>query len=128
MNDKHFLLLEWYDPLTRTPMEGYMPLPVIIGRGNRASLKIEDDAVSRQHMMIAMTDSGLVLRDLSSTNGTYLNGRAVFFGYLNAGDRIMAGAVVFRVDGVAQEQILKSALIIKRSFMEDRTTALVRRN
>lgn len=128
MNNTHFLLLEWYDPLTRAPMQGYLPLPVIIGRGNGASLKIKDETISRQHMMIALTDGGLVLRDLSSTNGTYLNGRAVIFGHLNAGDHIAVGPVTFRIAHVGHEDILNAALILKRGFMEDRTTALVRRN
>ena len=126
MRDKHFLLLEWNDPFTRAPMEGYMPLPIVIGRGRGASLRINDEAISREHIMIALTDSGLVLRDLSSTNGTLLNGRVVDFGHLSAGDCIAVGQVTFRVSRIGQESILKTGVIMYRKFMEDRTTALVR--
>ena len=128
MNSKHFLLMQWNDPKTRASMEGYLPLPFIIGRGRDANLKIKDEAVSRRHVMIAMTDGGLVVRDLSSTNGTLLNGHEVAYGHLNTGDIIAAGPVTFRVSRLGEETILDSAIIIRRSHMEDRTTQVLWEN
>ena len=47
---------------------------VTIGRaGGGADLEIDDPGVSRMHCAVEVTDGGIRLRDLESTNGTYLN-------------------------------------------------------
>ena len=52
-------------------------LPMIIGRAVEADLVIDDDTVSRRHAEISGDRSGLVLRDLGSSNGTTINGNAM---------------------------------------------------
>lgn len=49
-----------------------------IGRAGSSSLQLIDDSVSRQHAHIALDERGhLVLIDLLSTNGTFIDGRRV---------------------------------------------------
>jgi len=50
---------------------------VIIGRGEDCDVVLTERQVSRHHAQIRRTDSGYVLEDLGSRNGTYVNGREV---------------------------------------------------
>ena len=47
-----------------------------IGRGVDADIRIEDPGVSRHHAEIRVGND-VILRDLGSTNGTYVNGTLV---------------------------------------------------
>jgi serine/threonine-protein kinase len=61
----------------------------------------EDAALSRDHFLIEINPPRCELRDLGSTNGTYVNDQRVERARLHSGDRISAGQSVFevRVDG-----------------------------
>jgi pSer/pThr/pTyr-binding forkhead associated (FHA) protein len=48
--------------------------PTRIGRDREAEVFIDDEAASRQHASIVKRDGRFYLRDLGSTNGTYLGG------------------------------------------------------
>lgn len=52
-----------------------VPIPVTIGRSPEASLVLLDAQVSRMHARIDQVDGTLLLRDLQSRNGTFLNAR-----------------------------------------------------
>jgi two-component system cell cycle response regulator len=47
---------------------------LIIGRGDKAGLKLVDDGISRDHARIVREAGQLILEDLGSTNGTFCNG------------------------------------------------------
>ena len=49
----------------------------LIGRSPEAAVMLADDSVSRRHAEIFFVDKGWALKDLGSTNGTYLNARPV---------------------------------------------------
>ncbi|MDK6797416.1 FHA domain-containing protein, partial [Escherichia coli] len=44
----------------------------VIGRGSTSDIVIDDPGISRNHLEIDITDSGVVARDMGSTNGTYV--------------------------------------------------------
>ena len=46
----------------------------VIGRGSSSNLRIGSDKVSRKHCLLTITDTGVMLRDLGSMNGTFVNG------------------------------------------------------
>jgi len=46
----------------------------VIGRGSSSNLRIGSDKVSRKHCLLTITDNGVMLRDLGSMNGTFVNG------------------------------------------------------
>ncbi len=50
---------------------------VTIGRGSKNDIIIHDNEVSREHIVLRRTDDGYELDDLSSSNGTYVNGQPV---------------------------------------------------
>ena len=53
------------------------PNPVRIGRGVDNDLVVADVRVSRHHTAIDPAGDGWILRDMNSTNGTYLDGRRI---------------------------------------------------
>jgi EAL domain-containing protein (putative c-di-GMP-specific phosphodiesterase class I) len=53
------------------------PLPFLIGRLPEADLRLDSDRVSQRHAEIYADGDALCVRDLGSTNGTYVNGEAV---------------------------------------------------
>jgi predicted component of type VI protein secretion system len=77
-------------------------LPVIIGRGTDCKLRVPVDSVSRHHCELAENDDEeLVVRDLKSSNGTYVNRDRIKEQELVPGDLISIGPVVFvvKIDG-----------------------------
>jgi diguanylate cyclase (GGDEF)-like protein len=69
---------------------------VVLGRDPGCAVRLFADDVSRRHARIRGEGGGHTLVDLESTNGTWVNGRAVRLHRLQAGDRIRLGAFVAR--------------------------------
>ncbi len=67
-----------------------------IGKGADNDLVVSDETVSRQHFEIVRGPKGYLLRDLQSTNGTFLDGSEIREAYIRAGAVIAAGAVEFK--------------------------------
>ena len=56
---------------------------------------LEDPLVSRKHAAFEVFGCHhIVVKDLASTNGTYLNGRLIAYSKLNHGDRIRIGSTL----------------------------------
>lgn len=64
---------------------------MVVGRGKRADIGLDDEAISRAHLRIRLVHDRLEVEDLGSTNGTYVNGRRVKRATLREGDRIQLG-------------------------------------
>jgi hypothetical protein len=73
---------------------------VILGRGTDCDLRLVDPGVSRHHAEIRVEDGEVVLVDLGSTNGTFVNGQPVRRVPLTDGTRVTLGrtTLVFRRD------------------------------
>lgn len=50
---------------------------ITLGRSGAASVRVDDVYVSDEHTQIMSTEDGWMVRDLGSTNGTFLNGAKV---------------------------------------------------
>jgi two-component system, NtrC family, response regulator AtoC len=79
-----------------------VPLPeageLVIGRGDEAGLRLADGKISRKHAKLAMAREHVVLTDLESQNGTFVNGERLSGSrLLVSGDLIDIGksAIVF---------------------------------
>lgn len=73
-----------------------------MGRAPRADFVVDAALVSRVHCRFTLNSSNeLVLEDLGSTNGTFVNGKKVAKATLNAGDKLTIGRVEFVVNGEA---------------------------
>ena len=84
----------------------------LIGRNNGAHLCLPDDRFfSRNHCLLEIDPPRCFLRDLGSTNGTFVNGRRVGETFLRHGDQIQGGATVLVVEvsaGWAREESVNS--------------------
>ena len=70
-----------------------------IGRGKTNDLVVEHPAVSRFHAVFSASKSGIVLSDLSSLNGTFVNGRRISTPVdLAPGDSVRIGAVRITIE------------------------------
>jgi pSer/pThr/pTyr-binding forkhead associated (FHA) protein len=74
---------------------------ILIGRQEDCQLRIPSAQVSRHHCEVVTGGSGVRIRDLGSSNGTYVNGQKVEEAELEAGDVIALGSMLFvvRIDG-----------------------------
>jgi ABC transport system ATP-binding/permease protein len=65
-----------------------------VGRATGADFIVDAALVSRVHCRLtARADGGLEVRDLESTNGTFVNGRRIETALLTDGDRLQVGRV-----------------------------------
>jgi hypothetical protein len=68
-----------------------------IGRSSTCDLVLGDDTVSRRHAEIALRGGVCVIRDLGSSNGTWVNGRPIHRARLRRGDELQLGETFIRV-------------------------------
>ncbi|HTQ37823.1 MAG TPA: FHA domain-containing protein [Pirellulales bacterium] len=90
------------------PNEYDVTLPVTIGRGREAKLKLVHALVSRLHCELFVDHGQMMVRDLSSLNGTSVGGRRVETAPLMSGDLLTVGSVILRVmygDEMAAEML-----------------------
>jgi serine/threonine-protein kinase len=74
----------------------------LIGRSEAAHLCLPNDRFfSRNHCMLEISPPYCYVRDLGSTNGTFVNGKSVQEAFLRTGDRIQGGQTVLAVEVVA---------------------------
>ncbi|MEM6332080.1 MAG: FHA domain-containing protein [Planctomycetota bacterium] len=76
------------------PLKG---VAMTIGRKNTCDLRIPLTSVSRQHCRVCLDEQGVVVEDLGSSNGTFVNDERVQRQALDPGDAILVGPVVFTV-------------------------------
>ncbi len=111
--------------------------PMEIGRGSNAGLVLDADSVSRRHARIEPLETGHRLTDLSSTNGTYVNGLRVKEHTLKDGDRVQIGKALLKylaggnIEGAYHEEVQRlmsfdalTGVHNKRHFDENLRVAL----
>jgi pSer/pThr/pTyr-binding forkhead associated (FHA) protein len=85
--------------------------PVTLGRRSDNDVVVDERTVSRRHALIMETPAGFVVRDLSTTNGTYVNRDKLGLAerLLSHGDEIrLAGSevrLVFRQEGPSTDKM-----------------------
>jgi eukaryotic-like serine/threonine-protein kinase len=85
----------------------------LIGRTDDAHLCLPDDRFfSRHHCLLEINPPRCFLRDLGSTNGTFVNGRRVREAFLNHGDQIQGGETVLFVEVNAQQALEANTAMI----------------
>src|SRR5438132_2492664 len=74
---------------------------IVVGRAVTSDIPIYDPTISRRHAELILTDGGVKVTDLGSSNGTFLNGARVTEAVAAENDVITFGKVAFRVKGVS---------------------------
>lgn len=71
---------------------------VVMGRSNETDVVLDDPYASDFHLRLVSKEGGMMLHDLGSTNGTYVNGRRVSAPTeLKRGDTIQVGKTVMEI-------------------------------
>lgn len=68
-----------------------------IGKLTSSHVRIDDDSVSRMHAVVEVGPSGVVILDLGSASGTFVNGEKITKQSLKTGDRVQLGDVTVQV-------------------------------
>lgn len=80
---------------------GEYPLPsekeIVIGRGGELDIVLVEDMVSRKHAKITTQQGKIVIQDLGSTNGTFVNGEKIKRARLKEGDRVLIGTSILKL-------------------------------
>lgn len=69
---------------------------IAIGRTANLDIPIDDENVSRRHAEITFDGSSVKIKDLDSTNGTFVNSQRITDTILHDGDLILIGRVLFK--------------------------------
>ena len=70
--------------------------PLVIGRSPEAEFQILERSVSREHCRIWLEPAGYRIKDLDSTNKTFLNDQPIIEAELKDGDHIAVGSCVLK--------------------------------
>lgn len=99
-----------------------LPTPkCLIGRGDECHLRPQSDAVSRRHCEIVTNDHEVAVRDLSSRNGTYVNGEQI------TQETVLLTGDVLRVGPLEFEMLIEhTAAKLKRPKVADIKEAVSR--
>jgi len=76
---------------------------ITMGRSSKADHSIDDTLISRQHVRITPKADGLLVEDLDSSNGTFVNDQPISSATLQPGDTLSFGDISFTVQGPQQE-------------------------
>jgi adenylate cyclase len=74
---------------------------LVVGRSLASDIPILDPSISRRHAEVVCDERGVHVRDLGSSNGTFLNGRKVETASLGPNDTLSFGRVAFRLHPVS---------------------------
>ncbi|HUG33062.1 MAG TPA: FHA domain-containing protein [Acidimicrobiia bacterium] len=75
-----------------------VPDVVVLGRSDETDVVLDDPYASDFHLRLVSQENGMMLHDLGSTNGTYVNGRRVSAPTeLRRGDTIQVGKTVMEI-------------------------------
>lgn len=84
-----------------------------LGRRPYNDIVIDNLAVSGEHAVLQMTGGEVFLEDLNSTNGTYLNGKAIKKQQLQNGDSIEIGKYKIKFVGDGEADNFDKTMVVK---------------
>ena len=85
--------------------------PIVLGRDSSADVVIDDGQISRRHARVTPSNGGVVVEDLESTNGTFVNRDEVHAPVeLRPGDELLVGVTVLQLRSAEQVRVQASAV------------------
>ncbi|RRJ83906.1 FHA domain-containing protein [Aestuariirhabdus litorea] len=76
---------------------------MVIGRSSDCQISISSSHLSRRHAELSVVDGRLMVKDMGSSNGTYVNGKRVTEAFLKRGDLLGFDKLIFTVLGPPDE-------------------------
>ncbi len=86
--ESQLLMQAWFDEKTE----------LTVGRNESCEITLDGLQISNRHAKLKKTDSGVVIEDVNSTNGVYVNGKRISRHVILPDDSVQIGAFVIRVD------------------------------
>jgi adenylate cyclase len=77
---------------------------LVVGRALNSDIPVFDPTISRRHAELTVASGGVQVRDLGSSNGTFVNGAAITEGLAAPGDVVTFGKVAFHLREVTAER------------------------
>lgn len=71
---------------------------VLVGRHPESDVRIDSPQISRRHCCLALAYDRVVIRDLGSRNGLWVNGQRLEESLLSVGDEVAIGPFLYRVE------------------------------
>jgi pSer/pThr/pTyr-binding forkhead associated (FHA) protein len=95
-----------------------------LGRAEDNELPLPDGSVSNRHCLFILSGADVVVRDLGSSNGTYVNGEQISETVLRPGDNIQVGVIDIKfVPGVRRPKLNKSATVPRATKLQQEMLA-----
>ena len=91
----HLVPLDWWENEDQ-PLP--LHLPAVVGRDKDCGVRLHDPWVSRIHCELCERNRELMVRDLESKHGVYVNEKRVLQAPLHCGDVLTLGVSRFRVE------------------------------
>lgn len=91
----HLIVLYPQNQFRQIPLEKGV---TILGRGQDAQIRLDDDLVSRKHCSLFFDGRTVIVEDLGSTNGTFVDGSPIQKMQLDSDNRLQIGKMVLKVD------------------------------
>lgn len=101
---------------------------VILGRGQDANIKLEDELVSRKHCSITFDGKNVTVTDLGSTNGTFVDGSPIQQVILESDNRLQLGKMVLKVEFKDRSEEAFDKALYEAATMDPLTKISNRRN
>jgi two-component system cell cycle response regulator len=86
----------------------------VIGRSSKADIQIDQESISRNHARVVCSDTAVMIQDMGSTNGTFVNDEQVGADFaLRNGDLVKIGRTIFKflaggnVEGAYHDEIYR---------------------
>ncbi|MGE5102334.1 MAG: adenylate/guanylate cyclase domain-containing protein [Deltaproteobacteria bacterium] len=106
-------------------------MPLVVGRAPASDIPVVDPTISRRHAEVECNENRVVVRDLGSSNGTFLNGNRVDTAVVSVGDTITFGKVGFtlqQVVGATRDDTLRrspaGSTILRQLSMRDPSASI----
>src|SRR4051794_11541844 len=85
--------------------------PIVLGRDASADVVLDDGQISRRHARVTPSNGGVVVEDLESTNGTFVNDDEVQAPVeLRPGDQLLVGVTLLQLRSPEQVRVQASAV------------------
>jgi pSer/pThr/pTyr-binding forkhead associated (FHA) protein len=95
-------------------LELCIEVPAVIGRSRNCEITLQDSSISRQHCELLSHDSGVLVRDLGSTNGIRVDNQQVREALLRHNSLLTVGDTTFQVVSITPDR--QDALSTTSSF------------
>jgi len=90
---------------------------LVVGRGLSSDIALYDPTISRRHAELTAGADGVLVKDLGSSNGTFVNGARVTTGRLQPEDAVTFGRVMFHLKAPPAPVAAESAAAIVRQVV-----------